>query len=227
MPFNTQQRTVMDELYAKSKSCRDDAKLVQIIYQMIKLCLEADEAYVQQIPPKSVGIHPANRSGKFMKDTKMQKKGYKIFKVGFALQLCKPEKAVAFEDHKKECESHTLKITRASKMFGQYREGSVRVGSVGCSHLSQWLHAGGCGAETPYNELCDPGKTTMNKAIVAADNEELEKAINFGIEWTVMKTTLVYDYGYDELPSLFQRGLNVEHHVGEGAKSCSRFGSVR
>ena len=118
MPFTDEQRKVMDLMYTKAQSCKDDAKLVQIVYKMMSLCIDASEAYVQNIEAKSVGIHPTNRSGKFMKDTKMHKKGYKIFKVS----------------------------------------GTIRVGSVGCSHLNQWIHAGNCGAETPYPDLCELGK---------------------------------------------------------------------
>ena len=217
MPFTGDQRKVMDLMYTKAQSCKDDAKLVQIVYKMMSICIDANEAYVQNIEAKSVGIHPTNRSGKFMKDTKMHKKGYKIFKVGFTRVLCKPDKAVCFEeDDQKSCETHTMQITSRSKMFGQYVSGTIRVGSVGCSHLNQWIHAGNCGAETPYPDLCEPGKKTMSKYIMVGDNEELDKVMENGLAWTVMKKTLVSEYGYVELPSIFQRGLNVEHHIGEG-----------
>ena len=51
---------------------------------------------------------------------------------------------------------------------------------------------------------------------MVGDNEELHKVMDHGLDWTVMKKTLVSEYGYVELPSIFQRGLNVEHHIGEG-----------
>ena len=204
MPFTAHQQRLMDAYYAKAKSCKDDAKAVQLVYQMIKLCKEADEAYIQQMTTKTVGIHPSNRSGKAMKDSKMHKKGIKVHRVGFAKALCNTDRAIAFEDHpiKKLCEKHTLKCTSGSKMFGQYSPGTIRVGSVGCSHLNQWLHAGNCGAETPYSEICDPGKNTMSKSIIVADNEEQKEAMDNGLYWLVMKSTLEYDYGYDELPSI-------------------------
>ena len=64
----------------------------------------------------------------------------------------------------------------------------------------------------------------MSKAIVAADNPELQNATDYGLEWTVMKWPIEHEYGYDELPSIFQRALNVEHHVGEGHiyKPCTK-----
>ena len=176
-------------MYAKALSCRDDSKLVQLVYKMMKLCEQSDEAYVQNMSSESIGIHPANRSGKQMNAAKMHKKGFKIHKVGFASVLCTKEKAVAFEDHppKKLCEQHTLQCTDASKSFGQYSPGTIRAGSCGCSHLNQWIHAGNNGAETPYKELCESGKSTMSKATMCHDNDELLRAMDDGLQWTVIK----------------------------------------
>ena len=216
MGFSDEQKKLFDACYAKAKSCNDESKLVKLVYTMLDILKKADESYEIVIPPKSMGIHPQNRSGKKMKDAKMQKKGVKIHRVGFARQLCGPDRAIGFEDHptKKPCEQHTIIVTKSSKMFGSYKQGSVRGGSVGCSHLNQWLHAANSGAECPFPELCDVGKNTMSKYIIVADNDDLRAAMDVGLTWTMIKWSIEVDY--PALPSILQRGLNVEHHVGEG-----------
>ena len=74
--------------------------------------------------------------------------------------------------------------------------------------------AANSGAECPFPELCDVGKNTMSKSIIVADNDDLRAAMDVGLTWTMIKWSIEVDY--PALPSILQRGLNVEHHVGEG-----------
>ena len=42
----------------------------------------------------------------------------------------------------------------------------------------------------------------------------MQKALDLGLRWTVI--TYVIEKEFPRLPQIFQRALNVEHHVGEG-----------
>ena len=77
-----------------------------------------------------------------------------------------------------------------------------------------WVVALVDGAETPHEELCEIGKKVMCERLVVGDNDDLKHVINKGLQWTIIKWEIEIDY--PELPSIIQRGLNVEHHVGEG-----------
>ena len=64
----------------------------------------------------------------------------------------------------------------------------MRAGSVGCSHLNQWLAACHDEVETPFPEkLADKGKATTSKAVVVAKNKDCDNAVQIGLDWTVIK----------------------------------------
>ena len=216
MPFSADQKRIFDEAYSKACKLQNGDKLVSLMYLMLKIAREANMGRDMQVHPKQMGIHPKNRSGKKMVPTTMQKKGNKITNVGFAKALCGTDRAVAFEVNpmSKHIEDHTIATTSASKKIGKYSKGMVIGGSCGCGHLNQWLAAVGDGAETSYADLCDNGETTISKHLVTKGNVEYDDAIQNGIVWFMLKWELERDY--KELPSITQRGLNVEHHVGEG-----------
>ena len=218
MPFASENKRVFDEMYKKACELKDEAKLVTLMYHMLKLLRDAQLGFDTQVHPKQMGIHPKNRSGKKMVATTMQKKGNKIKNVGFATALCGTDRAVAFEVNPmtNHIEDHTIATTSASKLFATYEKGVIRGGSCGCGHLNQFLAAAHDGAETQYSDLCDVGDTKFSWRVVAKGNVDFENAIQNGIVWFMIKWEIERDY--PELPSIIQRGLNVEHHVGEGSR---------
>ena len=216
MPFTPDQKAAFEANYAKAKALKEGGKLVQLVYTMIDLSRKGEMGNDVQVPPHQMGIHPKNRQGKKMIATTMQKKGNKITNVGFRNQLCGPDRAIAFEvtPLSNHIEAHTLAVTSASPMFATYGAGVVRGGSCGCGHLNQWLAAVRHGAETSYTDLCDKGETRLRAGIVTKGNPEYEKAVQEGITWFMFKYQM--EDQYPELPSIIQRALNIEHHVGEG-----------
>lgn len=167
MPFTTEQKRLFDAYYEKAKSMSDQSRLVALVYKMIELLDQADESYEICINPMHMGIHPKNRGGKKMQASTMQKKGHKIWSVGFVNQLCGPDRAVAFENDplSNHCEDWTIKTTSGNKMFAQYKPGTVRGGSVGCSHLNQWLAAVQYGAESCYDDWTEDGSKKISKTM--------------------------------------------------------------
>ena len=147
----------------------------------------------------------------------MHKKGSKIYNVGFNLKLCGPDKAVAFENNPKtkHCEVNTLEVTKGSPLFAKYKPGNIRGGSCGCSHLNQWLAAVADGTQTPFpKNLADHGSDNISTRRVMEHNEQLATTLEKGLTWTMIKWEI--EEAYPQLPHIFQRALNVEHHIGEG-----------
>ena len=185
-------------------------KLVLEILERVEL------SYRTKVHSKHMGIHPKNRNGKKMNYMSMHKKGSKVFNVGFRLSLCGPDKAIAFENHPvtQNCKIHTLDLTR-SPYFGTYKPESIRMGSIGCSHLNQWIAAVHDGSQTPFSDaMSDPGQTAISTARVTHNAPELTTAVQQGLDWTCIKYQV--EEAYPLLPSILQRALNIEHHVGEG-----------
>ena len=212
----SERQSQFERLYRDQQACSDDSKLVSIFFAQIKILVQEGAAYPRTIKPEHMGIHPANRAGKKMMAMAMQNKGFKIWKVGFALELCCKAKAVAFEDDPstRACEKHTIDTTRRSPYFGQYAPGSVQAGSVGASHLNQFLHAVLCGAKSDYKALCNKDSKCMSASVVAGSNEGLLKVFDHGLEFMMIKFAI--GKMYPHFPPACQRALNVEHHVGQG-----------
>ena len=151
MPFTPDQKKEFDSIYAKAIKLKEGNKLVQLMYMMLKLIRESNNGYEVRCPPKQVGIHTKNRSGKKMVGETMQKKGRKIVNVGFRPELCGTDRAIAIEvnPNNKDIENHTIDTTIASPLFAKYERGVIRAGSCGCGHLNQFLAAISSECEVP------------------------------------------------------------------------------
>ena len=212
---NAEKQQQFDQLYSAATDAKETGQLVGVVYEMLDILKDSGYAYIEDMHPLHMGIHPANRSGKKMVAVTFQKKGFKIKKSGFTFKLCGPDKAVAFEDDPvtHNCELHTVWVA-GSEEFGNYKPGTVRAGSVGCSHLNQWLAAVVSGAKSKYPELCDQNSDRFSTRLLGAANKQLAAALANGLKWTVIKSCI--ERMYPQLPSILQRALNVEHHIGEG-----------
>ena len=216
---NKESKARFEMIYNAALECKDDSSLVSMVYDMVDILVACDEAYITEMAPGAMGIHPGNRMGKRMLAQTMQRKGAKIKKAGFTFKLCPPEKAVGFENDpdKNDCVNHTMWVTESDELFGTYQGGAIRAGSCGCSHLNQWLHAVACKAKSLNEDLCDKGSDRFSPHIVCGSNEQLSTALVKGLKWTIIKFTVLHEYKL--LAQLITRGLNVEHHVGEGDRS--------
>ena len=221
---------MFDAYYEKAINMHDDTKIVSVFFKMIEILDKAGETYESEVHCKHMGIHFKNRSGKHMQASTMQKKGHKIFKVGFNFKLCGPERAIAFEvdPTHTEIQDHTMKICSTSSMFADFDRQSIRGGSCGCGHLNQWLAAVFDECTSPYEDLCEPGSSRISRRrVIEKSNEkaiehqgtigDLEKALTHGLRWKMIRAHI--GRKYKELPHIIQRALNVEHHVGEGDRT--------
>ena len=221
---------MFDAYYAKAISMNDDTKLVSIFFKMMEILDASGETYICEVHCKHMGIHFKNRGGKKMVAGTMQKKGAKIYKVGFNLNLCGPDRAIAFEVDatSTEIQDHTISVCSTSTMFANFDSQSIRGGSCGCGHLNQWLAAVFDEATTPYSELCEHGSNNISKRLLIQKSNEktleqqgaigdLERAINNGLRWKMVRAHIGREY--PELPTIIQRALNIEHHVGEGDRT--------
>lgn len=203
-------------LYNAAIEIKTDAHLVKIVFDMVDVLLKSGNAYQGDVHPTHMGINEHNRGGKKMIATSMQKKGAKIKNAGFVFKLCGPEKAIAIENdpNTNSTEKHTFSITESDEYFGDYKLGQIRAGSIGCSHLNQWLMAITSKAKSMYPDLCDPGTDRLSPYLLAKNNAELAAALEYGLKWTVIKWQVAKLY--PQLASLISRALNVEHAIGEG-----------
>ena len=75
----------------------DEQKIVQITDKMLTLMSYHGQSHVVQIKNLNVGVHPQNRGGKLLADREVHSNGAGVAKAGFAMEYCKPDRAVCFE----------------------------------------------------------------------------------------------------------------------------------
>ena len=213
-------KVAFDKLYKQAAQMKENAQIVHLVYQMIDIMHKAEESYLATVPAKNMGIHPQNRGGKKMVAFKMQTKGKKVYCVGFNLKLCGPDRAIAFEEnpHTSHCQQHTAKVCENNLYFAKPH--AVRGGSVGCSHLNQFIAAVDAEVKTFFPEkLSEQGSDTISKTLVSKKNDDMTNTLEKGLTWTMIKWQV--EEAYPQLPDIIQRALNVEHHIGEGLGSIS------
>ena len=138
MGFTAEQKTKFDALYASADTMHDDARLVQLKDEMLKILVESNEARRKFMHPKSVVPHSKNRGGSRMTWRKIFEKGSKIIKVGVSLQQCGPDRAVAFESTADDADAF-VELCRTSEHYARFDRDQVDGASVGCGHWNQFL----------------------------------------------------------------------------------------
>lgn len=226
--MNSQQKAEFDAMYKTARDATDDGRLVQLKDSMLAVLISANDAKEVYIPPKCVVPHPANRGGSKMSYTKVWTKGIKIIKVGVSLSACGPDRAVCFDtDPEHKMGQDHVALCKTSPHWASYTDAeNCEVGSVGCGHWNQFLAciADGTLVPTQYMndaKIVESGQTNLDPQRLARDQPVLDDLLTRGLKWTKIKHTI--QKAYPELPSIFQKALNVEHHIGEGLRLFSLF----
>ena len=235
MPFTSEQRATFDDAYRKGVSVTEESKLVGITDFMIKVLLESGEAVEREMLCTTIVPHNSNRGGADMQASKMFEKTAKILGVGFSFKKCDPSRAICFQK-KPGMASKFVKMANASPHFATFEEHKVEGESVGCGHLNQGLAAIVQEILVPpdfenHMDLFGPtGGKRLNRHDIcqrdhhATKGKSLAQALDRGLTWTYIYSHIADEY--PGLPNLFQKALNVEHHIGEGETWDEQFGAI-
>jgi hypothetical protein len=236
MPFTRSQKVEFDGAYEQLTKSSDESKLVGTMDFMIKMLIDAGEAVVRDMHCMTVVPHKANRGGARMRYDKCYEKGAKILGVGFSFQKCDPSRAVCFQKKHDADVTNFIAMANASPHFANFEPHKVEGMSVGCGHLNQFLCDVHQELEVPPEFVNDKdlfgnsGGRKLNKHdicqrdAIASKGQSLSNALSAGLKWTCIYSHIVDTYPM--LPNLFQKSLNVEHHIGEGETWDEQFGSI-
>ena len=194
-----------------------EPKIVSCFDGMKKVMHRAGVIETLRLQPHLVGISEHNRDGKMMSASEKDCKGSKIVNVGASVSLCGPDRAwAAQEDPSTLASFHwTKKHADASDRFGP-ASSSIMVGSLGCSHVNQFLHSINSEIVTDVESLWQiPNKHgTIDKTHILANDPVLADLAQNGMTWSVIDYRFLK--AYPKLPSIWQKALNVEHHIAMG-----------
>jgi hypothetical protein len=213
-----------DRIYNQSaniSSTGDENQIIANFDGMVKLMRDAGEVQELHLPPWVVGISKFNRDGKAMNAGEMERKGEKICRVGFSPPLCSPDRAWLFMDDQNDRRDFkwTKHVTSLSPKFAPATD-SIIGGSVGCSHLNQFLTA-------VHNERpTDSAYMSNKKGVIDRDrlykaDANLATAASTGLIWSCVSHKFAAKY--PKLPSIFQKALNTEHNIAMGESWDQQF----
>jgi hypothetical protein len=128
-------------------------------------------------------------------------KGEKIYSVGFSKKLCGSDRAfcIAQAPGAQDVFDWTARTAAFSAKFAS-ASSTIIAGSIGCSHLNQYLHS---------MNWVRPDKATYFAADLV-----LEELCGDGLHWSMVSHRVAARY--PKLATIMSKALNVEHHVGEG-----------
>ena len=146
-------------------------------------------------------------------------KGEKIMNVGVSLAACGPDRAIAFEETESYASAKAhQELCKTSVHYPVYDDIEAVEGcTVGCGHLNQFLACIECGTPVPEKHqasLCEPGRPFLDKDRLCRDQPALQHLMTNGLRFTKIKRSVEKEF--TALPHIFQKALNVEHHIGEG-----------
>ena len=207
------------------KACDSSkSQIVTLMDEMQQILIDSGVAKKIRLQPKCVGVHPKNRGGNKMSPLAMNARGGKIISVGFSPKLCNVDRCWAFQEGDgKHIHKRMAELTASSPMFSCL-EDEYLGGSVGSGHLNQWL--GAVNAERPCCETkwkTDGG--VWNKAALIANDAQLADYQSEGLWWWLVDKSV--EVAFPQIPVIFERALNTEHHIGVGETFDQMFVQVR
>ena len=160
------------------------AQLRSKLDEVKELALAANLAYLLQIPPSLVGIHPGNRSGWGCSGTDMQKLGHDIVVIGWS--NAETLSAICFEDLPDgRGAKFTEGLQKQSEQLPQQSEQSIRFVALACTHTNQFLLAVQQGVRCSLPVIGENGH--MSKAKILEKCPRMADPLEKGLQWFVFK----------------------------------------
>ena len=111
-----------------------------------------------------------------------------------------------------------MKMIERCRYFAKFDPHAIEGGSVGCGHWNQFLACIVDSRPVPErfrNDLCEPGNPCLDGARLSRDQPPLTGLLTDGLKFTMIKYEVEVEF--PETPNIFQKALNIEHHIGEGS----------
>ena len=196
----------------------EHGRIVSAVDQVVDILIELKLAYRLRIPPKMVGVHPANRGGYGISASEIHSLGEEIVEMGWSWGAC--SHAICIEDDEDMTISkYTCSLKDGHDGLQQSDPAEIKFGPLSCTHTNQFLCCVLAGVVSDIESLCLFGR--VSEAKVCSDIE-LMKALKDGLEWTVIKAGVAKEY--PSLPELIQAARNKP---GQSQRSDNEFQAIQ
>ena len=197
---NTPDPEIVAKIAALTKQ---DARLVSGVDEILRIFEDRKLAHRMRLPPKMVGVHPANRNGYGVSSTEVHSIGAQIVDMGWLSSAT--AHAICIEDGAdRKIAAFTSKLAKSTSGLGIVDPSEIKYGSLGCSHTNQFMVAALCGVESEFEKLTLDGKMSVSKISV---DPGLKDALENGLSWLVLSSQI--DALYPQFADLVQYAMNA------------------
>lgn len=182
---------------------KSDARLLSIVDDVLKRLVEIGQARYMRIPPKLVGVHPANRSGFGVSAIEVHALGSEIVRRGW-LPDATTSAVCMQDDDSKTIAKHSYRLSTTTPGLGVVDQSEIAYGSLACTHTNQFLVAVECEVESEYESLTIEGRMSRNKF---PNDRRLLDALDHGLTWLVLKAEV--GAAYPQLADIVQWARNA------------------
>ena len=148
-----------------------------------------------RLPPRMVGVHPANRNGFGVSAIEVHALGEGIVKQGWLPSAT--AHAVCVEASGSDVADYTANLVKSNVGLGPVDNKACAYGSLSCSHTNQFLHAVNSEVSTIYEELAVDGRFSPGKL---GKDKLLADVLKNGLDWLVLSK---------EVPKLYPSLLDL------------------
>ena len=183
---------------------KQDSQFVAIIDNIVCRLMDHKLAWRMKVPPRLVGVHPANRGGYGVSAVEVHALGRDIVKMGWSPAAT--AHAACIEDGPdKSIAKFSVRLSRSTPGLGVVDESTIKYGSLACSHTNQFLVALLSEVESEHDSLTIAGR--MSPAKVGGRDPKIAEVLQDGMTWLVLASQVAELY--PRLPDLLQHARNA------------------
>ena len=133
--------------------------------------------------PSMVGVDPSNRNGEGVNALEVNLLASDIFEVGWSWDACRHATCIEEKPGDSLIADFNKRVVSNSGL-ALVEEGSIRYGSLSCSHTQQALRAVGAGCQTHDPLMSQGGRFCLDR--VGSRDELYAEAVTQGLRWKVL-----------------------------------------
>ena len=198
----------IDSLLASASSGK--APLVNVVEKVLTMLQQAGLSYKATLPVRSVGVDPSNRDGFGLSAENVHALGDDIAFMGWSWGEVKHPTCVEEAPGGTLVNDFTRALCDGSPLLPDVKKGSLKYGSLSCSHTHMFLRCIEASVKSENAALSLDGKLSF--VMVEAKDKEFAKAVRRGLTWTVLSHEV--RTRFPTFLTLVQSARNVSQQVG-------------
>ena len=162
-----------------------------------------------RLPVRLVGVDPSNRDGYGVNSEDVHALGADIYAFGFS--WAEVARAACIEEEPSKSDIHAFNVALASsgRALAPVEEGSIRYGSLSCSHTNMFLRCVAAGVESKHEAMSYNGRLDVDH--LAKKDKAFAHAVKEGLVWSVLSYKV--RVMFPDFLDMLQKARNAGSHI--------------